>query len=153
MEYYGPTDFFIAANRFIAEQYLAGSSPEALGLGRGATYLVEGILPSLARGTLSYEAARLQLLKRSAAQLARFLPNTAAHHHRCDPLVPFAHFQSLRAHEAEIGGDSELYAYEAECPDTPDRKFHGLSENVMPGNSERTAAFLKDHMLNYPMPN
>lgn len=149
--YYGPMDFFAPSVRSIAEAYLAGTSSEELGselsLPKMVPYMLNTFLQPLADGIISYETARLELLKRSPAHFTYLLPNTIAHHHGCDGLVPFEHFEALQANEADIPEDAELYAYDPECAGgNSNRGFHSMSEKIMPGNGNRTAAFLERHL-------
>ncbi|MEM1044144.1 MAG: hypothetical protein AAGI91_16160 [Bacteroidota bacterium] len=141
--YFGPTDFFSPVVRQIAESYLADEPLEGFVIGRGATYLLEEVLTALSEGEISHDMARLELLKRSAARLAAFLPSTVAHHHECDPSVPFEQFEALERMATAIDGASEFYGYDVGCPDGAlNGRFHSMKERVMPGNGERTAEFL-----------
>lgn len=151
--YYGPLDFFAPSVRSIAEQYFAGASAEdlaeELSLTKILPYMVDTVLEPLAAGSIPYSEARRELLRRSAAHFAYALPNTIAHHHGCDGLVPFEHFEALQANEDEMSDSSELYAYDPECAEgVYDDTFHSMGERAMPGSGERTAAFLRRSFTN-----
>ncbi len=147
--YFGPTNFFGPSARSVAEDYLAGSSAEELGeelrVPKMVVFMLETVLQPLVEGRASYETARRELLRRSAAYFVDRLPHTIAHHHGCDATVPFEHFEALQRREAEFAEPPALYAYEPDCPGGVGKQFHTLSEDVMPGNGKRTAAFLEAH--------
>ncbi|MDX1418463.1 MAG: hypothetical protein R3181_00735 [Rubricoccaceae bacterium] len=84
-DYFGPADFF----NLVARQLTAAAAegdPDALAL-PGVAYLDETVLDPLVAGTLSYEAARLELVRRSPGLFSGRLPDTQVHHHREDPIV------------------------------------------------------------------
>ncbi len=148
VDYFGPTNLFSASSRAIAEEYVAGTPADVLAaqlsLRNILPYLIETALQPVADGTISYEEARFEMIRRSAAWLPHLLPNTIAHHHECDSLVPFEHFQALEVQQKKIGAASELYSYDRGCPDgVLGRQFHGFSE--MPEHIDRTLSFMKRH--------
>ncbi len=150
VDYFGPTDFTAGSIQFLANDLLTGTPgrQDSLRQVPGAAYLEATLLDPLAAGTLSYEDGRLEVVKRSSSFFASELPNTQAHHHQCDIVVPFDQFLALQAREDAIGGETEFYPYADGCPDgTLGDQYHSFSPLVMPGNFERTNTFLGQYLL------
>lgn len=104
-DYFGPADFFNLAARALTAA-AAADDPAALAL-PGVAYLDATVLTPLIDGTLSYEAARLELVRRSPGLFSGRLPDTQVHHHRQDPIVP-VQFSEAFVSRVEVDPDVQL---------------------------------------------
>ena len=155
VDYFGPTDFTAASIQGLADTLLTGSDLSQAFVREvpGAAYLEATLLDPLAAGTLSYDAGRLEVVKRSSAFFAETLPNTQAHHHQCDIVVPFDQYLALEAREEQIGGATDFNPYDAECPDGElSSRYHSFAPDVMPGNFEDTNSFLGRYLIDAARP-
>ena len=131
VEFFGPTDLLDVFGQEMAEEALRGQ----LRVLPGTDYLNRTLLQPLRAGTLGLEAARLELIRRSAVYFARRLPHLQVHHGTADPLVPVSQAQRLIAVMESLGRsapDFEAYLY-------PEGGHHPIT---LPGSLERTQRFL-----------
>ena len=143
-DYFGPADFFDASIEQLAAAALLGV-PSVLDL-PGARYLLENVLEPLQKPGADYDAARLEILRRSAAYFTADLPNLQVHHHRDDPTVPFAQSASLDAHRqaAPNQGAYDFNAYDNALPGGVS-SAHDI--RAMPPSTADTEQFMNEHLL------
>lgn len=129
VEFFGPTDFTLPSIQTFAQLLLSGF-PLPL---PGVPYLRDTILLPLRNGTLSYDAARQELLRRSPSFFAADLPPLQVHHGTSDAVVPFEHGERLAAAlQASRHKGFTFYSYSG----------GGHSVDSLPGAADRTRAFL-----------
>jgi hypothetical protein len=143
-DYFGPADFFNFVARFLAFE-LAQGDPDVLGL-PGAEYLTEEVLDPLAEGALSYEEARLELVRRSPGLFGERLPDTQLHHHVEDPVVPVGFSEAFIALVATnpVDGVFGPTLYDNALP-AGAASYHDPA--AMPESLPATEAFLEEHAV------
>lgn len=132
VELSGPTDFFGPFFRRLVENALDGRLEPLPGL----RHLEERFIRPLARGTLSTEEFRLELVRRSVVLFADRLPPVQVHHGRLDAVVDVTQAESLISAVESAGGGpprDEFFLY-------PAAGHHPLT---MAGAVQRAAAFLQ----------
>lgn len=108
VEFFGPTDFFGPFVREVVEEALRGSLRGLPGLG----FLDEAYLQPLARGELSIDAVRGQLVRRSAVLFADRLAALQVHHGTADAVVDVSQARALiDAMEALGRGEPDFEAH------------------------------------------
>jgi hypothetical protein len=142
-DYFGPSDFFNTTAVFLAREAVAGN-PDVLGL-PGLQYLTDTVLTPLADETLSYEDARLELVRRSPGYFGARLPAVQVHHHREDPVVPVsisqAFFVVLQDNPPAGRFDGTLYNNIL-----PDGVASPHDPAAMPASLPATQAFIGRHI-------
>ncbi len=143
-EYFGPTDFFDDAFEEAAEKAIEGDA-DAADL-PGMRYLITAVLQPLDRGELSYEEARLALVRRSPALFTERLPALQIHHHREDAVVPFSQAERLDAavQAAPNAGAYDYNPYEGALPEGAAR-YH--DPRAMPPSLNDTEQFHQEHLI------
>ena len=133
VDFFGPTNFFGSMIQGLAEYILTGGEP--LGL-PGEEYLTHRVLFALRDGEISYEEARLELLKRSPRWFVEQIPPYVQIHHGVRDLVVLVEQSDELAQALEDAGrtapEFQYYRY-------PEGK-HDIS--TLPGSLERTNNFL-----------
>jgi dipeptidyl aminopeptidase/acylaminoacyl peptidase len=135
--FFGPTDFFdnyvrqVTRTILQTDQYLLP----------GSRHLTDAVLRPLQAGTLSYEDARLELVRRSPVLYANRLSALQVHHGTSDIVVWVS--QAHRLDEAvratgrtSLSNDYEFHIYEGA----------GHSPEALTGSLTRTADFLFRHL-------
>ena len=131
VEFFGPTDFFGEFVQEVTIEALTGTLRNLPGL----DYTNETIIQPLKNGSLTQDAARLFMLKRSAVYFAERLPNLQVHHGAQDTVVPVSEGERLIAVMEGLGRVApvfESYIYES-------GSHHPLT---MPNSLERTVDYL-----------
>jgi len=131
IEFFGPTDFFGDFAREVFTLALRDRAPDLPGLG----YLNTRLIQPLRRGEITLAAARLEMLRRSAAYFAPGIARLQVHHGTADPIVPVSQAHSLDREMRAAGRAPPTYAFYL---------YNGGDHNplTLPGSIERTAAFL-----------
>ena len=139
VEYFAPSDFFDASARAVLSAAADGNA-EALAV-TGVQYLLDTVLEPLAAEDLSYEEARLELLRRSPGFFAGRLPHTQVHHHRRDPVVPLSFSEAFasRVVSNPVDGDFDFNTYTNSLPGGVDT-FHDI--DAMPQSLAATEVFI-----------
>lgn len=129
VDYFGPTDFFGPYVQAIVEDALQGQ-PRDL---PGVDFLNETYVGPLRAGTVTVEAVRLELLRRSPVYFAERLPAVLAHHGLADTVVDPSQTEALAEAMAAIG---------REAPDFQAYFYPGMGHFPDLGTFTRTADFL-----------
>jgi dipeptidyl aminopeptidase/acylaminoacyl peptidase len=131
VEFFGPTDFFGEFAREVFRLALGGRAPDLPGI----RYLDTQLIQPLRRGEVTIAAARLEMLRRSAAYFAPAISRLQVHHGTADPIVPVSQAYSLDREMRAAGRAAPAYAFHV---------YNGGDHNplTLPGSIERTAAFL-----------
>ena len=109
-EFFGPTDFFVLDIEDSVAEALRGA-PRNL---PGMTYLDATYVQPLKQGAITMEAARMQLVRRSAVLYADMLPDVQIQHGEADDIVVVDHALSLSQALQDLGRNEtqlELYLY------------------------------------------
>ncbi|MEM1054802.1 MAG: hypothetical protein AAGI52_04695 [Bacteroidota bacterium] len=119
-EYYGPTDFFNPNAELLASAIL-GDLPGVRQL-PGATYLLEEVLQPLQgpgetyNADANYDAARRDVIRRSASLFKADMSTVQIHHHTADPVVPYPFSQAFDARTRMVPGSYEFNTYSNTLP-------------------------------------
>jgi dipeptidyl aminopeptidase/acylaminoacyl peptidase len=113
VELFGPTDFFDPIFRDDLQAWLDGATDTR----PGVTLLRQEVVDPYLNGMLSFENARLALLRRSALYFAERLPPVQIHHGTVDDIVPITQSDRLAARLASLNSDSEYFQYEGKGHD------------------------------------
>jgi dipeptidyl aminopeptidase/acylaminoacyl peptidase len=110
IEYFGPTDFFDEWVQDIAEDALRGNPPDL----PGVNYLNTRFLQPLRQGTITMDAVRRELIRRSAVLFASRIADLQIHHGTLDDVVAVSQAESLIRAMQSLGRqppDFESYLY------------------------------------------
>ena len=146
-DYFGPSDFFNLAARFLAFSAVLGTAEDQATVRSlpGGSYLIDEILLPLHEGAYSYDDARLELVRRSPGLYGSMLPSTQLHHHVRDGVVPVQFSQAFIAliEDNPVDGtfDATIYGESGEA------SFLFHRPNAMPESIPATDQFLYDHLL------
>lgn len=132
VEFFGPTDFFGEFAQDVTTYALRDMLPDL----PGVRYLNARIIQPLRRGDIPIDAARHQMLLRSAAYFAHELPLLQVHHGTQDDVVPFSQAESL---------DREMRENDRRAPSYQFHAYPGGDHSVLtlPGSTDRTTTFLR----------
>jgi dipeptidyl aminopeptidase/acylaminoacyl peptidase len=131
IEFFGPTDFLNTFVQTVAEEALRGRPRDLPGL----DFLNAKLLQPLKNGTLTIDAVRPELVRRSPVYFAGRLPQLQVHHGTADDVVPVAEAERLIDVMRGLGRTVpgfESYLY-------PGGEHNPLT---LSGSIERTFAFL-----------
>ena len=104
---FGPTDFFDPAFRPAAEAMASGGSDPRPGM----AFLQAHVVQPYVSGTMSLQAARAELIRRSALYFSDRLPPVQIHHGTADEIVPVSQSDRLAAHLESRGKPFEYVRY------------------------------------------
>jgi hypothetical protein len=152
VEYYAPADFVATGTGHPAyglTQAALQGDPEVLAL-PGIGYLTDEVFEPLAEETLSYEAARLALIRRSPGLFATRLTDTQLHHHQADDVIPVGFTLAFveRVEASAFDGALADHLYSGPPPGGVETVH---SPEALPESLERTERFLSIRLMPPPL--